>query len=45
MAKTNIIINLELNRIEDLKQTVEKVKEAIEKECNCTCTLNVKIIH
>ena len=42
---TNLALNIEvkLMQIKELKEVVEEVKNIVEKECNCTCTLNVRI--
>ena len=41
--KLDLQINLNLESLDQLKESIEKIKNITEKECNCTCTLNVTI--
>ena len=41
--KLDLQINLNLESLDQLKQSIEKIKDMTKKECNCTCTLNVTI--
>ena len=43
--KLNINIEVECIDLNELREVVDKIKDIVEKECNCTCTLNVKINH
>lgn len=41
----NLIVNIEVKvaDLKEYKEILKEVKDSLEKECNCTCTLNVKI--
>lgn len=39
----NIYIDVEIKKIDGLKDVLKEVKEILKKECNVTCTLNIKV--
>ncbi|MDU4891013.1 MAG: hypothetical protein E6344_18070 [Clostridium sp.] len=39
----NVNIEVEVADLKEYKEILKEVKESLEKECNCTCTLNVKM--
>ena len=39
----NINVDVKCIDLNELKEIVDKIKDILKKECNCTCTLNVKI--
>lgn len=42
-----LIVNIEVKAsdLKEYKEILKEVKESLEKECNCTCTINVKVGH
>lgn len=45
MSKLDIKIQINLKDLSEVKEVIKEVKEILEKECNCTCTLDLTIIH
>ena len=45
MCKLDIKIQSNLKDLKEVKEVIKEVKEILEKECNCTCTLDLTIIH
>ncbi|GAB6167592.1 hypothetical protein JCM1393_00520 [Clostridium carnis] len=45
MSKLDIKIQINLNDLSDVKEVIKEVKDILEKECNCTCTLDLTITH
>jgi translation initiation factor 1 (eIF-1/SUI1) len=43
MKKIDLQIQLKLENLDQIEDAVKKITKALEKECNCTCTLNVTI--
>ncbi len=43
MKKLDLQIQLKLENLDQIEETVKKITKALEKECNCTCTLNLII--
>lgn len=41
--KLDLQIKLNLENLDQLKESIEKIKQITDKECNCTCTLNVTV--
>lgn len=41
--KLDLQIKLNLESLDQLDEAIKKIKNVTEKECNCTCTLNVII--
>ena len=41
--KLNINVEVKYIDLNELKEVVDKIKDILKEECNCTCTLNVKI--
>lgn len=41
--KLDLQIKLNLESLEQLEESIKRIKNITEKECNCTCTLEVTI--
>lgn len=42
--KKDINIQIKVSDLIELSEIIKKINQILEKECNCTCTLNVEII-
>jgi len=43
MQKLDLKIQIKLEKLDQIEDVVIKITKALEKECNCTCTLDVII--
>lgn len=43
--KKDIKVTVKINTLEDLNRILITVNNALKEECNCTCTLDIVVIH
>lgn len=43
LMKKDVKIAVRIDTIEDLEKVIKTVNKSLEKECNCTCTLEILV--